>query len=69
MKLWRALYLAVWGRARLRGVGGPVERKDGKEVKPLPGRAVHQAAEVKDWKVLFRVSYNWSVGMCFWLVY
>ncbi|OBZ66562.1 hypothetical protein A0H81_13471 [Grifola frondosa] len=61
-QLWKSLYLAEYGRARLRGVRGFIGRGDGREVKPLPGRV--KAEEVKDWKWMFRISSNWRTGRC-----
>ncbi|KAJ3515304.1 hypothetical protein NLJ89_g1842 [Agrocybe chaxingu] len=61
-ELWRSLYLQVYGRTRLRGAKGFISRLDGREVKPLPGRA--KSAEYKDWKWMFRISSNWKRGRC-----
>ncbi|KAF5317044.1 hypothetical protein D9611_003946 [Ephemerocybe angulata] len=61
-ELWRREYLRVFGRTRLRGGRGLVGRSDGRETKPLPGRA--SAEEVKDWKWMFRISSNWLRGRC-----
>lgn len=61
-ELWRNLYLRVYGRSRLRGARGHIGRADGREVKPLPGRAT--ADDYKDWKWMFRISSNWRRGMC-----
>ncbi|GBE81389.1 hypothetical protein SCP_0311180 [Sparassis crispa] len=61
-QLWKALYLGEYGRTRLRGVRGFIGRGDGREVRPLPGRA--KSEEVKDWKWMFRISSNWRTGRC-----
>ena len=50
---------------RLRGVRGFIGRGDGREVRPLPGRA--KAEDVKDWKWMFRISSNWRTG-AYWLL-
>lgn len=65
-QLWKALYLAEYGRARLRGGRGFIGRADGREVRALPGRAKEkaQAEDVKDWKWMFRISTNWRKGRC-----
>ncbi|KZT27964.1 hypothetical protein NEOLEDRAFT_1109333 [Neolentinus lepideus HHB14362 ss-1] len=66
--LWKALYLAEYGRTRLRGGRGFVGRADGREIKALPGRAKEKAHAqedaVKDWKWMFRISSNWRRGRC-----
>jgi F-box-like len=59
-ELWRKQFLSTFGRPRLRGSRGFVARTDGKEVKPLPGRARNE--EHKDWKWMFRISANWKTG-------
>lgn len=59
-ELWRKLYLRVYGRTRLRGARGFVGRPNGREIKPLPGRA--KAEDHKDWKWMFRISSNWRKG-------
>ncbi|TFY61546.1 hypothetical protein EVG20_g7010 [Dentipellis fragilis] len=61
-QLWKSLYLTEYGRSRLRGGRGFVGRTDGREVKPLPGRA--HSDEVKNWKAMFRISTNWRTGRC-----
>jgi len=61
-QLWKALYLNEYGRPRLRGVRGFLGRTDGREVRPLPGRA--KSEDVKDWKWMFRISSNWRTGRC-----
>lgn len=61
-ELWRLLYLQVYGRPRLRGLRGFISRMDGKEVKPLPGRAKVDETH-RDWKWMFRISSNWKIGM------
>ncbi|KAH6913996.1 hypothetical protein BKA70DRAFT_1181876 [Coprinopsis sp. MPI-PUGE-AT-0042] len=61
-ELWRKQFLSTFGRPRLRGSRGFVARSDGKEVKPLPGRARNE--EHKDWKWMFRISANWKTGRC-----
>ncbi|TFK54061.1 hypothetical protein OE88DRAFT_1695177 [Heliocybe sulcata] len=67
-QLWKALYLAEYGRTRLRGGRGFIARTDGREVKALPGRAKEkahaQADDAKDWKWMFRISSNWRRGRC-----
>lgn len=60
-ELWRNLYLQVFGRSRLRGARGFVGRTDGREVKALPGRA--KVEDLKDWRIMFRISMNWINGM------
>jgi len=59
-ELWRKQYLQVFGRSRLRGTKGHVERADGRLVKSLPGRA--QADVPRNWKSMFRISSNWQKG-------
>ena len=59
-ELWRKLYLRTYGRARLRGTRGFVGRPDGRDIKPLPGRA--KPEDRKDWKQMFRISSNWRRG-------
>lgn len=54
--------MSEYGRARLRGVRGHIGRNDGREVRPLPGRAKVEDGEVKDWKWMFRISSNWRTG-------
>lgn len=61
-ELWRDQYLRVFGRTRLRGAKGFFARMDGREMKPLPGRATRVEAQ-KDWKWMFRISSNWRNGM------
>ncbi|KAH9924854.1 uncharacterized protein B0H18DRAFT_1010472 [Fomitopsis serialis] len=61
-QLWKNLYLSEYGRPRLRGVRGFIGRADGREVRPLPGRA--RSEDVKDWKWMFRISSNWRTGRC-----
>ncbi|KAF8806459.1 hypothetical protein BYT27DRAFT_7339095 [Phlegmacium glaucopus] len=61
-ELWRNLYLRTYGRTRLRGSKGFISRADGREVKPLPGRA--KTDQLKDWKWMFRISSNWKKGRC-----
>ncbi|RDB24848.1 hypothetical protein Hypma_007776 [Hypsizygus marmoreus] len=63
-ELWRRLYLHVFGRSRLRGSRGFVARSDGREVRPLPGRANSKEESLKDWKWMFRISSNWRKGRC-----
>lgn len=60
-ELWRKEYLRVFGRPRLRGVRGFVGRSDGREIKPLPGRA--HVEDRNDWKWMFRISSNWQRGV------
>ncbi|TRM70016.1 hypothetical protein BD626DRAFT_476051 [Schizophyllum amplum] len=68
--LWKGLYLRTFGRARLRGTRGFIGRTDGREVRPLPGRAVRggggegKHADYRDWKWMFRISANWKSGRC-----
>ena len=59
-QLWKSLYIREFGRTRLRGVRGFIGRGDGREVRPLPGRA--RSEDVKDWKWMFRISLNWRRG-------
>ena len=61
-QLWKSLYISEYGRLRLRGARGFIGRGDGREVKPLPGRA--KAEDVRDWKWMFRISSNWRTGEC-----
>ena len=60
LKLWKKLYLREFGRPRLRGLRGFVDRDDGREIKPLPSRA--NPEDIKDWKWMFRISLNWKNG-------
>ncbi|KAL1743483.1 hypothetical protein HDZ31DRAFT_40776 [Schizophyllum fasciatum] len=68
--LWKGLYLRTFGRARLRGTRGFIGRTDGREVRPLPGRAARGGAadarlvDHRDWKWMFRISANWKSGRC-----
>ncbi|KAF9469971.1 hypothetical protein BDZ94DRAFT_1243664 [Collybia nuda] len=62
-ELWRNLYLITFGRPRLRGARGHLARSDGREVRPLPGRAAGSYI-LKDWKWMFRISSNWRKGRC-----
>ncbi|KAH9830803.1 uncharacterized protein C8Q71DRAFT_842319 [Rhodofomes roseus] len=61
-QLWKNMYLSEYSRPRLRGVRGFIGRADGREVRPLPGRA--KSEDVKDWKWMFRISSNWRKGRC-----
>ncbi|KAI0360887.1 hypothetical protein OH77DRAFT_1418923 [Trametes cingulata] len=61
-QLWKSLYISEYGRTRLRGARGFIGRGDGREIKPLPGRA--KSEDVKDWKWMFRISSNWRTGRC-----
>ncbi|KAL4258276.1 F-box domain-containing protein [Pleurotus pulmonarius] len=61
--IWKSLYLSAFGRTRLRGARGFVDRTDGREVRPLPGRA-RGHEDTKDWKWMFRISSNWRRGRC-----
>uniref|UniRef100_A0A8H7Y794 F-box domain-containing protein n=1 Tax=Psilocybe cubensis TaxID=181762 RepID=A0A8H7Y794_PSICU len=63
-ELWREQYLKVYGRTRLRGARGFIGRLDGRDVKPLPGRAVVDPNQNRDWKWMFRISSNWRNGRC-----
>ncbi|KAJ6499169.1 hypothetical protein C8R45DRAFT_106291 [Mycena sanguinolenta] len=63
--LWKNQYLNVFNRARLRGAKGFIGRTDGREIKRLPGRAtVPEPQELKDWRSMFRISWNWKKGRC-----
>ncbi|KAJ7188104.1 hypothetical protein C8R46DRAFT_9787 [Mycena filopes] len=64
--LWMDQYLNVFGRSRLRGGKGFIGRTDGREIKRLPGRAKVPAdpPELKDWRWMFRISWNWKQGRC-----
>ncbi|KAG6842155.1 hypothetical protein C0991_001648 [Blastosporella zonata] len=62
--LWKNLYLAAFGRSRLRGSRGYVTRSDGREIRPLPGRVQLNSESTKDWKEMFRISSNWKNGRC-----
>ncbi|KAI0633834.1 hypothetical protein C8Q77DRAFT_1057704 [Trametes polyzona] len=61
-QLWKSLYICEYGRTRLRGARGFIGRGDGREIKPLPGRAKPEG--VKDWKWMYRISSNWRTGRC-----
>ncbi|KAJ2979775.1 hypothetical protein NUW54_g11091 [Trametes sanguinea] len=61
-QLWKSLYISEYGRTRLRGARGFIGRGDGREIKPLPGRA--KAEGMRDWKWMFRISSNWRTGRC-----
>ncbi|KAI0768776.1 hypothetical protein BD413DRAFT_561338 [Trametes elegans] len=61
-QLWKSLYISEFGRTRLRGARGFIGRTDGREIKPLPGRAWSE--DIKDWKWMFRISSNWRTGRC-----
>ncbi|KIP08278.1 hypothetical protein PHLGIDRAFT_104517 [Phlebiopsis gigantea 11061_1 CR5-6] len=64
-QLWKSLYLTEYGRTRLRGVRGFIGRSDGRETKPLPGRARHELPDdFRDWRWMFRISSNWRTGRC-----
>ncbi|KAJ7287777.1 hypothetical protein C8J57DRAFT_1117815 [Mycena rebaudengoi] len=60
--LWKNEYLRVFGRSRLRGAKGFSGRSNGREIKRLPDRA--KAPDVKDWRWMFRISWNWKIGRC-----
>ncbi|KAJ7497426.1 hypothetical protein FB451DRAFT_231990 [Mycena latifolia] len=60
--LWKEQYLHVFGRSRLRGAKGFIGRTDGREIKRLPERA--KADDIKDWRWMFRISWNWKKGRC-----
>ncbi|KAJ7680458.1 hypothetical protein DFH06DRAFT_1315223 [Mycena polygramma] len=65
--LWKSQYLHVFGRSRLRGAKGFIGRTDGREIKRLPERATAElkdAPELKDWRSMFRISWNWKKGRC-----
>ncbi|KAJ7268861.1 hypothetical protein B0H12DRAFT_1252330 [Mycena haematopus] len=63
--LWKNQYLDVFNRGRLRGAKGFIGRPDGREIKRLPGRAtVPEPQELKDWRWMFRISWNWKKGRC-----
>ncbi|KAJ7045649.1 hypothetical protein C8F04DRAFT_1206490 [Mycena alexandri] len=61
--LWKDQYLNVFGRSRLRGGKGFIGRTDGREIKRLPERA-KVPPELKDWRWMFRISWNWKKGRC-----
>ncbi|KAI9059214.1 hypothetical protein FKP32DRAFT_1761181 [Trametes sanguinea] len=61
-QLWKSLYISEYGRTRLRGARGFIGRGDGREIKPLPGRAKTEG--MRDWKWMFRISSNWRTGRC-----
>ena len=61
LQLWKALFLKEFGRPRLRGLRGYVDREDGREIKPLPSRASPE--DIRDWKWMFRISLNWKNGI------
>ncbi|KAJ7446193.1 hypothetical protein B0H11DRAFT_1746167 [Mycena galericulata] len=61
--LWKEHYLQVFGRTRLRGAKGFIGRTDGRELKRLPER-VKVTDEIKDWRWMFRISWNWKIGRC-----
>ncbi|KIY50130.1 hypothetical protein FISHEDRAFT_71748 [Fistulina hepatica ATCC 64428] len=65
-ELWKTLYLSTFGRSRLRGTRGFVQRADGREVRPLPGRMPSDSddSEFRNWKWMFRISRNWKTGRC-----
>ncbi|VDB87355.1 unnamed protein product [Peniophora sp. CBMAI 1063] len=65
-QLWKSLYVKEYGRLRLRGGRGSAKRPDGREIKPLPGRAAQFLAleGLKDWKWMFKISSNWRTGHC-----
>ncbi|KAH9917882.1 uncharacterized protein BXZ73DRAFT_53172 [Epithele typhae] len=63
-QLWKSLYIREYGRMRLRGVRGFIGREDGREMRPLPGRAKADSESLKDWKWMFRISSNWRTGRC-----
>ncbi|KAJ6594032.1 hypothetical protein B0H19DRAFT_46719 [Mycena capillaripes] len=60
--LWKAQYIHVFSRERLRGAKGFIGRTDGREIKRLPERAT--APELKDWRSMFKISWNWKIGRC-----
>ncbi|KZV74462.1 hypothetical protein PENSPDRAFT_682046 [Peniophora sp. CONT] len=65
-QLWKSLYVNEYGRLRLRGGRGSAKRPDGREIRPLPGRAAQFLAleGLKDWKWMFKISRNWRTGHC-----
>ncbi|KAJ7647201.1 hypothetical protein FB45DRAFT_734802 [Roridomyces roridus] len=62
--LWKNQYLQVFGRTRLRGAKGFIGRTDGREIKRLPERAKATEDDFKDWRCMFRISWNWKRGRC-----
>lgn len=62
-ELWRRLYIREYGRSRLRGSRGFVTRRDGRKVRPLPGRFQNSNDQYQDWKWMFRISSNWRRGL------
>jgi len=60
-EIWRKLYIQEYGRSRLRGTRGFISRRDGREVRPLPERAVNNQSKI--WKWMFRISTNWRRGL------
>ena len=60
-ELWRKLYIQEYGRSRLRGSRGFISRRDGREVRRLPERALNDQCKV--WKWMFRISTNWRRGL------
>jgi len=64
-ELWRKLYIQEYGRSRLRGSRGFISRRDGREVRRLPERALNDQCKV--WKWMFRISTNWRRGLLSYL--
>ncbi|KLO19542.1 hypothetical protein SCHPADRAFT_898821 [Schizopora paradoxa] len=66
-QLWKDQFILEFGRMRLRGGRGFIQRRDGREVRPLPSRAKSSSNSPEDnidWKWMFRISCNWRRGRC-----
>ncbi|KAF7315548.1 hypothetical protein MIND_00070100 [Mycena indigotica] len=61
--LWKSLFITTFGRSRLRGAKGFTGRTDGRDMRPMPGRA-QPSTEAKDWRSMFRISFRWKTGRC-----
>ncbi|KAL5507328.1 hypothetical protein ACEPAH_6784 [Sanghuangporus vaninii] len=67
-QLWKTQFIREYGRSRLRGSRGFVNRHDSRAIRPLPH--THKSnpkcddSNNVDWKWLFRISLNWRRGRC-----
>ncbi|EJD03257.1 uncharacterized protein FOMMEDRAFT_168270 [Fomitiporia mediterranea MF3/22] len=67
-QLWKNQFIREYGRLRLRGSRGFIQRHDERKVKPLPHTRNNNCHEDDldhiDWKWMFRISLNWRRGRC-----
>ncbi|KAL5523983.1 hypothetical protein ACEPAG_8156 [Sanghuangporus baumii] len=67
-QLWKTQFIREYGRLRLRGSRGFVNRHDGRAIRPLPhtyrSNINYDDSDYVDWKWMFRISLNWRRGRC-----